>query len=128
MLQPPQFAGSLTKLKPSSTTPLQSLSRPSHASTPPFVFTHSQPLAGLLSASKKPAKQVDLQTPFTQAGSALGTRHEVKQVPQFEMSVRRSGELLLQEGPPPPSAPVPPFPPIPALPPLPPLPARPPDP
>ena len=44
MPQPPQFAESLTKLKPSSITPLQSLSRPSQASTPALVFTHSQPL------------------------------------------------------------------------------------
>src|SRR5258708_27438055 len=31
----------LPQIAPSSTTPLQSVSRPSHVSTPPFVMTHA---------------------------------------------------------------------------------------
>ena len=54
---------SVMKSKPSSTVPLQSLSRPSQTSTPLLVFAHSQPLAGSLSASKKPAEQVNLHMP-----------------------------------------------------------------
>ena len=57
-LQPPQLATSVMKLKPSSTVPLQSLSKPSQASTPALVFVHSQPLRRILSASKKSVKQV----------------------------------------------------------------------
>jgi hypothetical protein len=129
VLQPPQLAASFMKSKPSSTTPLQSLSRPSHASTPAFVFTHSQPFVGSLSASKKFWKQLNLQTPAWQTGSEFFTRHEWKQVPQFEMSVWRSGELLLHMTalPPVPVAPpLPPVPPLPAVPPA--VPPRPPKP
>ena len=56
--------------------------------------------------------------------SRFGTRHDLKQVPQFEMSVCRSGELLshIVLPPLPPTAP----PPVPALAPAPPRPADPP--
>ena len=127
-LQPPQLATSVMKSKPSSTMPSQLLSRPSHASTPLFVFTHSQPLVGSLSASKKPAKQLNLQTPAWHTGSEFGTRHEWKQVPQFEMSDWRSGALLSHMTTPPPVPPAPRAPPLPPRPPMliePPLPPKP---
>src|SRR6266540_879451 len=113
----------------SSTMPSQSSSRASHASTPALVFTHSQPLLAMPSASKKSVKQVNLHMPATHAGFEFGIRHELKQVPQFEMSVCRSGELLLHIGmlPPVPPAPEPLAPPAPpAVPPRPPLPPTPP--
>ena len=71
MLQPPQLFRSDIVSKPSSTMPLQSLSTPSHSSTPPLVTSHSQPLAGFLSASKKPVRQVYWHAPATQVASAF---------------------------------------------------------
>src|SRR3982751_3213786 len=88
-LQPPQLATSVMKLKPSSTVPVQLLSMLSHASTPALVFTHSQPLFLIPSALKKFAKHVKPHTPATHVGSEFGTTHELKQVPQLEMSVWR---------------------------------------
>src|SRR3954452_22585944 len=90
LLQPPQLAMLVMKSKPSSATPLQSLSRPSQASTPPLLFTHSQPFFGSLSASKNPATQVYWQTPPRHCGLLLGAMQMVKHLPQFAMSVRRS--------------------------------------
>ena len=110
--------GSLMKLKPSSTMPSQSLSRPSQASTPALVFTHSQPFAGFLVGVVEVGEAGRAGTcPATHDGSELGTRQELKQVPQFEMSVCRSGELLLHSDAAAGAARCPPPPPVPPLPP-----------
>src|SRR5690349_114985 len=128
LLHIPQLLTSFRKSKPSSTTPLQLLSNPSHASTPAFDFVHSQPLVGSLSASKKSVKQLNLHSPATQAGVEFLTRQEWKHLPQFETSVCRSGAVSLQVATLPP-APPPPLPPRPAPPlPPPPDPAAPPKP
>src|SRR5262245_3987096 len=110
LLQPPQWAMSRLKSKPSSAVPLQSLSWPSQTSTPLLLFTHSQPLAMLPSASKKPERQVYWQVPFTQSGVEFGAMQRLKHRPQFAMSVWRSGELSSQSWPPPPVPPAPPAP------------------
>jgi hypothetical protein len=74
-----------------------------------------------------------LHWPATHDGFEFGTRHEWKQVPQFEMSVCRSGALLLHivllpplpPAPVAPRTPLPPRPADPAVAPVPPLPPRP---
>ena len=80
-------------------------------------------------------KQVLRHWPATHAGFEFGTRHDLKQVPQFEMSVCRSGALLSHSVLLPPLPPAPAgaaaaaapatAPPLPPVPPLPPRPARP---
>ena len=94
-------SGRSSKSKPSSTMPLQSLSRPSQTSTPPLVFTHSQPLLV--------GRRVDL-VGVEEAGEAgrlaravlrrrigVGPMHGLKQVPQFERSVMSLGRVVVAE-------------------------------
>src|SRR4051812_27800837 len=103
-LQPPQLLRSDIRLKPSSTTPLQSLSMPSQTSgtTPPSapvitVGVHSQPLDATLSASMVPRRHSYPHLPAAQVGAALGSDGQsVPQVPQLRMSVCRSGEVSRQ--------------------------------
>ena len=68
----------------SSTTPSQSLSRPSQISTPPLVFMHSvsQP-AGRIAIVKSGRQAHSVQTPLTQVAVANGNEHWWLQPPQL---------------------------------------------
>src|SRR6185436_9344679 len=70
-------------------------------------------------------KQLNAHLPAWHTGSEFLRRHELKQVPQFEMSLRRSGEAGSHIGTVPPVPAVPPLPPPPEPPTLPPVPAAP---
>ncbi len=86
--QPPQLLGSVMRLMPLSTTPSQSLSRPSHTSGPEGVHDSSQPSAGLRLRSTKPGRHAPMrQAPITHAASAPGKVQAVPQVPQLVTSV-----------------------------------------
>src|SRR5262245_51605065 len=98
---------SVLKSKPSSTVPLQSLSRLSQVSTPPFVGSHSQPFDAFLSASTKSPTHVIVHWPFTQSAVEFGAVQLLRHVPQLNGSVWRAGEFGSQSTMPPPIPPPP---------------------
>src|ERR1700758_4754545 len=108
------------KSKPSSTVPLQLLSRLSQVSTPPFEGSHSQPFEAFLSASTKSPTQGILQTPATQSGTEVGAVQLLRHVPQLNGAVWRSAEALSHSTTPPAAPPAPAWPPVPPWPPAPP--------
>ncbi len=87
--QRPQFARSLCRSKPSSTRPLQSLSRPSHTSRVPVrVQAYSQPLSAFMSRSYQPESHWRTrQVPVTHDGMLCARRQSLPQRPQLSGSV-----------------------------------------
>src|SRR6185436_12216320 len=86
----PQSFTLFIRSKPSSRTPLQSLSWLSQISTPPLVIWHSQPSGSSLSRFTKPGLHASRrQRPMEQTAVALAKSQVLPQVPQFFGSVLR---------------------------------------